>query len=469
MKNILKRFCALLLMLVVVVTFMPFISQEAYAGGGTDINGIINGLQSGNAVTGTTVSVNLTSLEEKYGADISAKLNNKEVIANWGICDDSSFTNAVDYPATFSGGKTTFKVTSSTSSLAGKYIYFITRGINDSAYSNNTSPIPIVKGNYIDCSLDSKTGKLTVWGETTDSFSYLNYAEKKYQKYLGGDFFTTVIDTKYDVEEYQYGVGYHELYATLSNGDTIYYDRVVPASIYEKPTIAKNSNFFSTGYNYICFRPYFTVPRDSHTGEYIFGKINIQLYDTVTKKWGDVYGPFDSYQIAKTQYFTGNPSKGGTKIQPNRKYIVRAFYGKDTTYGGKSYPFVGPFSNTVTVKTGKSSKPAVKSITVKAVKTKKVKLIQHAHWDVNGKWIPYKESYTWTTKYKVTVKLKKKPGTTGLIIGSKRVKGNKTKYTATFEDPGKLKGKKIKVSICTYNDSATGAYGKVYTKKVKMK
>ena len=461
MNKIFNRICALLLTLVVAATFMPFISQEAYAGGGTDINGVIAGLDGKCAVMETTLSVSMTALDDKYG-DYSVEYNKGNVGAYWVVCDDKSFSNPKEYKATFSSGKTTFKVPAN---LVGKYIYFLTNSASDSKYNNNTDPHLIV-GAYIDCSLDSKTGKLTVSGKTTDKFVGLYYADK-YIKALNGTTFNTVIDTKENVEEY--GVGYHSLYAKCSNGNYVYASKAPPTNIYEKPSIKKNSDYFSTGYNYICFRPFFTVPKDVHTGDYIFGKIYIQLYDTKTKKWGDVYGPFDSYEIAKTQYFKGNPKKGGTKIQPNRKYKVRAFYAKTTKYGTQSYPFIGPYSNTVTVKTGKGTKPAVKSITVKAVSTKKVKLIQHAHWDVSGKWIPYKESYTWTTKYKVTVKLKKKPGTTGIMIGSKKIKGNKTKYTATFEDPGKLKGKKIKVAVCTYNDSATGAYGKLYTKKVKMK
>ena len=45
---------------------------------------------------------------------------------------------------------------------------------------------------------------------------------------------------------------------------------------------------------------------------------------------------------------------------------------------------------------------------------------------------------------------------------------DKTTYTATFTDSGKLKGKKIKIGICTYNDPQVGGYGKVYKKKVKV-
>jgi hypothetical protein len=127
----------------------------------------------------------------------------------------------------------------------------------------------------------------------------------------------------------------------------------------------------------------------------------------------------------RTDYFTGDENKPGIKIQPNRTYKARAFYGKTVKYNGSAFNLKGPYSDEVTFKTGKNAAPAVKSITVKAVSQKKTKLITKAHWDVYGKWSPYKESYIWTTTYKVTVKLEKKPGAAGNMIGDKMVKGHK--------------------------------------------
>ena len=55
------------------------------------------------------------------------------------------------------------------------------------------------------------------------------------------------------------------------------------------------------------------------------------------------------------------------------------------------------------------------------------------------------------------------------MIGDKKIKGNKKTYTATFTDSGKLKGKKIKVDVCSYNDAKVGGYSPVFSKKVKVK
>lgn len=295
---------------------------------------------------------------------------------------------------------------------------------------------------------------------------------------------TSGVSGKYDFEFLfdvsDYPVGYYKMVGVLESGYEIgltlyaegldtYYETFFASPILEKPAIKRNSDYFSTGYDYVCFRPYFTVPKDSHTQEALYGYIWLQLYDTKTKEWGDKYGPFDSYENLYTEYFKGNKSEGGTKIAANRTYKARVQYRKPTMYNGDETAVEGPYSNEVKIKTGKAAKPAVKSITAKATKVKKTTLITKAHWDIYGKWHPYSEQKIWTTTYKVTVKLKKKPGTKGIYIGDVKCKGNKLKYTATFTDSGKLKGKKIKFGICTYNDDKLGAYGKAYKKKVKIK
>ncbi len=173
--------------------------------------------------------------------------------------------------------------------------------------------------------------------------------------------------------------------------------------------------------------------------------------------WGDAYGPFTSYSKQKI-----------SGLKSDTDYQVRTFYYKMTTYNGQSYPMYGPFATT-TVKTGKSSKPAVKSISVKYVKTFTTKLHRDGYWDAFGKWNDSYDGTGTNTKYKITVKLKKKLGIKGLYINGKLVKGNKTTYTATFSEPGKLKGKKVTVMVASCNDLKVGAYSATLKKKVKMK
>ena len=90
---------------------------------------------------------------------------------------------------------------------------------------------------------------------------------------------------------------------------------------------------------------------------------------------------------------------------------------------------------------------------------------------VSGRVIEVEKYYTY--KLKVTVKLKKKPGTKGIWINGKFVKGNKKKYTVTL--PGssysakKPKGKKFKVGICSYQGKSFGGLSPLYQKKLKIK
>ena len=69
----------------------------------------------------------------------------------------------------------------------------------------------------------------------------------------------------------------------------------------------------------------------------------------------------------------------------------------------------------------------------------------------------------------MTVKLKKKPGTAGIYIGTKRLRGNKKTYSTTFTQSGKLKGKKLKVAVYSYQSKTYGGYSPVKRKTAKVR
>jgi len=306
----------------------------------------------------------------------------------------------------------------------------------------------------LDMSLDSK-GILTVKGYSPDeNFHCLMIDEGKTDEYYSGingeKNFTFKIDTK------KYAIGYHTLSAKLyDSGKVIYAEKAFPSLIYDKETIKKNSNFLIVGSNFVVFTPYFTVNNDAGVFYAQMGKGN---------SWKGVFGPFTSYSGKKITKL-----EGSTKLKPNTTYKIRAFYYKNTKYGGTSYPFIGPYSNVITFKTGKAKAPKIKSISAKCVSQKKKKLYSPGRWDAGGVWHPAYSGTTWETKFKVTVKLKKKPGTKGVYIGGKKVKGNKKTYKVTITSSGKLKGKKIKVGVCSYNDNKVGSYSPEVKKAVKIK
>ena len=494
-STLMKRSASILLILAMMLAFMPVIqgNHEVYAGGDTDISGIIYGLESdGTVLAGSTITVSMADLSEKYGTDMESLYKSNEVKAGWSISvsefgDSSPVYKAGDY----SDGVFSYKVQNGD---VGKWIRFETSA-EDSTYNNQTEAHEIkaaaaMPGTYYLVKPgkdDYPDGSFTLTGHSEgtafrelivyDDYYGLSSA-KQVDKITAGVNLKNDFSIKIDVSKYPVGiyniVGVRtddlEIPMTFySSGTNSFYETYFDSPITEKPVIACDSQTFATGYDYVCFRPNFTVPKDSHTNEALFGYIWLQLYDTKTGEWGDYYGPFDSYENLYTEYFKGNKSSDGTKIAANRTYKARVQYRKQVNYNGGSTIVTGPYSDEVTFNTGKSTKPSVKSITIKAKKPKKKTLITHAHWDIYGKWHPYKKSYIWTTTYTVTVKLKKKPGAEGLMIGDKKVKGNKTTYKATFTDSGKLKGKKITIGICSYNDPDVGGYGKVYKKKVKVK
>ena len=467
-----RKLTGVLLAVVMMLAILPVLkTQTAYAGGAVDINSVLEGATPGSPVTvGTTLTVRMSALNSAYG-DFETLYNNKKVGASWSV-------GGIEHKAIFSGGKTSYTVKASD---FGKEIEFFTETLDDnSTYNNNTAGC-LVDATYLTkTNINPATGAFKLTGHSMDAeFLHLRIynGEGKFE-----DLITSGVSGKKDFSftfgTTEYDPGYYTMVCELKNGEKLnlsireagtanFYKTYFSSEITLKPAIKKTTDFFSTGYDYVCFSPYFNIPKDS-SGKAPFGYIWLQLYDTKTKKWGDSYGPFDSYERLYTEYFTGNKSAGGTKIKANRLYHARVRYGKETVYNGSKQYMWGPWSNIVKIKTGKDTKPAVASIKIKVKNMKKTGLITQAHWDVYGKWHPYSKEYIWTTTYKVTVKLRKKPGTAGIMIGDKKVKGNKTTYTTTFKDSGKLKGKKIKIGVCTYNDAQVGGYGKVYKKKVKV-
>ena len=121
-------------------------------------------------------------------------------------------------------------------------------------------------------------------------------------------------------------------------------------------------------------------------------------------------------------------ARGDTIDKTRIRYGQVVTYSTDVAGDGKSYFFGGPVLNTTTIKTGSDTKPAVKSITAKAVNVR-YHAVRH-YGQYTGVYL-YTEKF-YTCKIRVTVKLKKKPGTAGMFINGKWVKGNKKTYTKTF-------------------------------------
>ena len=153
-------------------------------------------------------------------------------------------------------------------------------------------------------------------------------------------------------------------------------------------------------------------------------------------------------------------------LKANTIYQTKLYYGAWHSNGNF---YRSSDSGIVTFRTGKAKAPKIKKIKVKAVKVKKHK---KKHW-----YIGWFTAFRTTTKYytykiKVTVTLKKKPGTKYIYINGKKFKGNKKKYTFTTKKLSaykKPKGKKYIVYVYSSNDHRYSGLSPLYKKRVKIK
>ena len=176
-------------------------------------------------------------------------------------------------------------------------------------------------------------------------------------------------------------------------------------------------------------------------------------------------------------------------LKAKTTYRTRILYGEYVTYqtdvggDGQSYFFGGPVLNTTTIKTGSSTKPKIKSVTLKATKVKHHKLRWPGYYNVVGGSVFWHSSYVekfYTAKVKVTVTLKSKPGTNGVFISllgqTKWLKGNKKKYTVTItptynywvKNPHSGKYK-LTVQVCSGQSKDWGGFSPVVSKNKKVR
>ncbi len=183
--------------------------------------------------------------------------------------------------------------------------------------------------------------------------------------------------------------------------------------------ILMTSVFYRNGVSYF----YVEVSKDGKT------------YERYTNSYGD---PF-SYSNGRHKI---------TGLTPDKVYYVRLR--ATDLFGTKDY---GVFYNTK-VHTGKP-KLQVKSIKMKAIKVKRHRKKHYiiGWWTVRSYW-----EYWYTYKIKVTVKLKKKPGTPGVFINNEWVKGNKKTYKITFPRSGyfyyyskKSPKRRVKATVGVYS------------------
>ena len=226
-----------------------------------------------------------------------------------------------------------------------------------------------------------------------------------------------------------------------------------------KPDYSGTFTAYSTYFNWYPFDSF----KNSYAVAYIAGSpyYLYMEYSTNGKKWkrsGKIQG--NGFTTLKDQGFKISG------LKPNRKYKTRIYYGD--IYGNK----LSPVRSTGTIRTGAKSKPAVKSVTAKATKVKLHKVKHYGYY--TGVYL-YTEKY-YTYNIKVSVKLKKKPGTKGIWLNGRFLKGNKKKYTTTFVplyggySAKKPRGNiKFTVELQSGQSKIYGGYSPKWKKTMKLK
>ena len=268
-----------------------------------------------------------------------------------------------------------------------------------------------------------------------------------------------------------YSVGYHTIYVTanLGEGEQFYNDCVVynvRSEILMKPS--NSTSWYNTGTKSISAY---------YGGSYYYGGEYLDAYVQYKKgkngKWSSkIYGPLNTYSTYK---------KIPKSLKPNTTYYVRMVLAKEVynELTGKNELFES-YSKAVKVMTA-YKKPKVKKIDISNVKQKLHKYRWQWGWRIwyrNGIEVRRKALYHtrkwWTTKYKVTVKFKKKQKIAGIHVYTIQgmnwwLGGNKKSYHKTFTASGKKKGKKVYVGVKSLRSKKYGGWSGKYSKKVRCK
>ena len=267
-----------------------------------------------------------------------------------------------------------------------------------------------------------------------------------------------------------FSTGYHTVVLLVSSAD----GSNTPIDLIGRTYLVSNNIVAQPGYKgrfevyakYFNFYPYNMLLQNQE------GDLYLEYKTPKAKKW------------SRTGYMRANMIKlyvdqvyriSGLKAK--KTYKTRLRYGTYVTYptgvggDGQSHFFGGPALKSTTIKTGSASGPKVRSATARAVN---VRYHQVVHRGVYTGVYLYTEKF-YTCKIQVTVNLKKKPGTKGIFLNGKWMKGNRTSYTKTFSPypnyyvnhPARG-GYKYSVTVCSGQNRSWGGYSPNWSKNVRM-
>lgn len=154
-KKAAKKAAAVMLALIMAIAFMPVLSQEAHAGGGScvDLDKIIHMKEANdeesttpkNYYGGATLSVSMSDLESQMPG-FKSHYDGGHAEVDFVVYDNSSFANPQVLSTSYYGGAFSAKLKGE---HVGKYCALTTGDDYDTGYNNNSTPKKILKNAYI--------------------------------------------------------------------------------------------------------------------------------------------------------------------------------------------------------------------------------------------------------------------------------------------------------------------------------
>ena len=224
-----------------------------------------------------------------------------------------------------------------------------------------------------------------------------------------------------------YATGYHTVIIGLiytpdpsSYVDMIGRKYMVSNNITARPSYKGRFEVYSKYFN---FYPYNIGMQNTD------GDLYMEYKTSKAKTWKrSGYMRSNLIELLPTQGYKISGLKAMKTYKTRIRYGTFVTYSKDLAGDGKQHFFGGPTLKTATIKTGSAKKPPIRSVTAKAVNVKYHKVRHYGKY--TGVYL-YTEKF-YTCKIKVTINMKKKPGTKGLFVNDRWLKGNKKVYTTTF-------------------------------------
>lgn len=322
-------------------------------------------------------------------------------------------------------------------------------------------------GQYFNVSNPNSNGYVTISGKLKEGYFYQLHLDGSCIKTIDNKSFSISLDMK------QYTVGYHTLFMTFKNDkgefkkDLIDAKFFVPSYFYSAPPNAKGYySVYSKYYDFHSINNYYKY--GSNYEHYAYPTMEFKVKKKKWSRWKN--GGFMEPDSDKWYKFKG--------LKPGSQFKTRLRYTKSFNYEyldkngsriSKQFTFRGRYSPVKTFKSG------VKKLKFKSIRIKPYHVKRHVRKNFYFGWFRryYLGKTVWYTyKYKVIIKLKKKPGAKGLLVNGKYIKGNKKKYVkylgygVTFQKPSKIK---IKLAITSYQNKTYGGYSPLKVKKRRIK